>query len=203
MDAPACACHDSTHPTSEPAMRPHRRHIPRGLAAATLSILIALQLGACSKPAGDGAATATDAPATTAAATPAPAPATAPALSACELVTAAEMSTIMGTELNATPSPPRGTRTECTYMPKEGAASYAILTIEPGEGEAAMQGLGVAGNIDPALARSLEGIGDQAVMNGEMLNVRSGADLLQITLSGVDDVPGRARRVFDTLRAKR
>ena len=66
-----------------------------------------------------------------------------------------------------------------------------------------MQGLGAAGSIDPALARSLEGIGDQAVMNGEMLNVRSGADLVQITLSGVDDVPGRARRVYDTVKAKR
>jgi hypothetical protein len=185
-------------------MRTHRRHILRALAVPTLSTLLALQLGACSKPAGDtAAAPAADAPATTAAATPASAPAATPALSACELVTAAEMSTIMGTELNATPSPPRGTRTECTYMPKAGPASYAILAIAPGEGEAAMQGLGVAGNIDPALARSLEGIGDQAVMNGEMLNVRRGADLVQITLSGVDDVPGRARRVFETLRAKR
>jgi hypothetical protein len=201
VDAPAGACHDSLHPAIEPDMRTHRRHILRALAVPTLSTLLALQLGACSKPAGDSAAT--DAPATTAAATPASAPAATPALSACELVTAAEISTIMGTELNATPSPPRGTRTECTYMPKAGAASYAILAIAPGEGEAAMQGLGVAGNIDPALARSLEGIGDQAVMNGEMLNVRRGADLVQITLSGVDDVPGRARRVFETLRAKR
>ena len=186
-------------------MRPHR-HDLRRVSLPTLAALLALQLGACSKPSVDGA----DAPAASAAPAAEPgagataaAAATTPALPACDLVTAAEMSAIMGTELRAIPSPPRGERTECTYMPPAGAGSYAILAVAPGEGEATMQGLGAAGSIDPALARSLEGIGDQAVMNGEMLNVRSGADLVQITLSGVDDVPGRARRVYDTVKSKR
>jgi hypothetical protein len=141
------------------------------------------------------------APAPVAVAPAAPGPITLPA---CELVTGEQMSAILGEEVVADPVPSRGGASECLYMPaKRKPGTYANLAVTPGGGEAGMKAMGKAGSIDPELAKAWEGIGDQAFMNGEMLNVRTGDDLVQITLSGVDNVPGKARAILVAIQSRR
>ena len=174
----------------------------RPMHLALASLLLPLALAACAKPEGESS----DQP--KAATAPVAAPAaesTAPAATAsdaCAMVSAEQMSAILGTPMKAAPSPPVQGKSECTYMPNEGFSPYAIITVVPGDGEAAMTAMGVADDTEPGLASPYAGIGDEAFLVGEMLNIRSGQALVQITLSGVHDVPGKARAVFDAVKAK-
>jgi hypothetical protein len=167
-------------------------------------VLLAFVLGACAKP--DGAAS--DAPAASASASaaapaaPPEAPAPPAAVDACALVDAAQMSAILGTTMKAAPSPPAAGKSECTYMPEQGVTPYAIVAVIPGDGEAAMTAMGIADDSEPGLASAYDGIGDQAFLVGEMLNIRSGADLVQVTLSGVQEHPAKAKAIFDAVKAK-
>ena len=165
-------------------------------------VLLVLALGACAKP--DGAAS--DAPSATAAAdapVAAPEPPAPPAaVDACALVGAEQMSAILGTPMKAAPSPPAAGKSECTYMPEQGVTPYAIVAVIPGDGEAAMTAMGIADDSEPGLASAYDGIGDQAFLVGEMLNIRNGDDLVQITLSGVQEQPAKAKAVFDAVKAK-
>lgn len=168
-------------------------------------LLLTLVLGACAKPDGADA----DAPAAPAAAASTAAAATAPeppappaAVDACALVDAGQMSAILGTTMKAAPSPPAAGKSECTYMPEQGVTPYAIVAVIPGDGEAAMTAMGIADDSEPGLASAYDGIGDQAFLVGEMLNIRNGDDLVQITLSGVQEQPAKAKAVFDAVKAK-
>lgn len=169
-----------------------------------LPLLLALALAACAKPDAAGS----DAPAATPAAT-ADATAAAPeaptppaAMDVCAAVSAEQMSAILGTPMKAAPSPPAAGKSECTYMPVEGFSPYAIVAVVPGDGEVAMTAMGVADDAEPGLASAYAGIGDQAFLVGEMLNIRSGADLVQVTLSGVQEQPAKAKAIFDAVKAK-
>jgi hypothetical protein len=125
-------------------------------------------------------------------------------LPACELVTGEQMSAILGEAVIADTVPPRGGATGCLYMPeKRKPGTYASLVVTPGGGEAGMKAMGKAGAVDPELATVWEGIGDQAFMNGEALNVRTGDDLVQITLAGVSNVPAKARAILVAIQSKR
>jgi hypothetical protein len=177
----------------------------RPTALAALSLSLAIALAACAKPDGADA----DTPAASAAtagvdAAPAAPEAPAPpaAVDACALVDAAQMSAILGTTMKAAPSPPAAGKSECTYMPEQGVTPYAIVAVIPGDGEAAMTAMGIADDSEPGLASAYDGIGDQAFLVGEMLNIRSGADLVQVTLSGVQEHPAKAKAIFDAVKAK-
>ena len=65
-----------------------------------------------------------------------------------------------------------------------------------------MRAMGTMANVEPGIADPYSGIGDQAISVGTVLMVRTGNDLVSITFSGVDDVPTKARMIFDTLKAK-
>lgn len=124
---------------------------------------------------------------------------------ACDLVTAQEMSAILGAEVAATPDDHSNGRTGCIYKsdkPIEHTSPYAEFSVDWGSGEGAMAAMGMLNRYEPGIADPYAGIGDQAVAQGPVLTIRSGDDLVTITLSGVDDVPAKAKKIFDTAKAK-
>jgi hypothetical protein len=123
---------------------------------------------------------------------------------ACDLVTAQEMTAILGSDVVAQPNDGSNGKTECIYQTgnPEGSSPYAELTVEWGSGEAAMTAMGMMGQIEPGIADPYEGIGDQAAAIGPTLMIRSGDDLITIVLSGVDDMPATAKKIFATAKAR-
>jgi hypothetical protein len=124
------------------------------------------------------------------------------AAKACELVTAEEMSAILGAPVRAEPNDRSNGKTECIYTAVEGISPYLELSIEWGSGAGAMMGVGMAAQAEPGLASPYEGLGDQAAAVGPALMIRTGEDLVVLVFSGVDDVPARARRIFEMLKAR-
>ncbi len=118
-----------------------------------------------------------------AAAQPAPEP---KQLTACEMVTAAEMTALLGGPVTAQDGPTNG-KTSCNYRAVNGISPYAELTIEWGSGEGGMMGAGLANSQEPGLADPLAGLGDLAVSMGPAIMIKRGEDLVTILLSGVDD----------------
>lgn len=121
---------------------------------------------------------------------------------ACVLVTATEMSEIFGRALQAEAHEGSVDKTECIYKPADGVSPYIELTVEWGEGETAMRAMGAMANVEPGIANPYAGIGDQAAAVGTALMIRTGDDFVTITFSGVDDAPAKARKIFDTAKAK-
>jgi hypothetical protein len=74
--------------------------------------------------------------------------------------------------------------------------------VEWGEAETAMHATKAMNKQEPGIADPYAGIGDQAMSVGPVLWIRSGKDLVSIMLSGVDDAPAKAKRIFDTAKAR-
>lgn len=162
-----------------------------------LALLTATALAGCSSPA--------DAP-------PPPLPSAAqavavvdsqkPSAKACELVTAAEMSAILGSTVTAGANDRSYGKTECIYTATVGISPYVELAVEWGEGRAAMQAAGAMEQHEPGIANDYEGFGDQAVAVGTTLMIRRGEDLITIVLSGIEDGPATAKKIFDSADSK-
>jgi hypothetical protein len=58
------------------------------------------------------------------------------------------------------------------------------------------------GKAEPGLTSPYDGIGDQAAAVGTGLMIRTGDDLVTIMFSGVADAPAKAKRIFDTAKAR-
>jgi hypothetical protein len=125
-----------------------------------------------------------------------------PSARACDMVTAEEMSAILGATVRAERNDRSNGKTECIYTPDEGISPYVELSVEWGSGEAAMMGVGMAAQAEPGLANPYEGLGDQAVAVGPALMIRTGEDLVSIVFSGVEDAPSKAKRIFDTTKSR-
>lgn len=120
---------------------------------------------------------------------------------ACEMVTATEMSAIVGATVGAERDEGNGTTT-CLYKPADRGTPNVELTIEWGGGSAAMMAAGFLSRHEPGIADPLAGIGDQASAMGPALWVRVGDDLLNLTLAGVDDPVAAAKRIVTTMRPR-
>lgn len=92
--------------------------------------------------------------------------------------------------------------TECNYTPASGISPTVKLTVDWGDGQIAMASAGVMGRQEPGLTSPYDGIGDQAVAVGPALMIRTGDDLVSIVFSGVSGAPAKARRIFDTAKAR-
>ncbi|MBK7974959.1 MAG: hypothetical protein IPK07_17310 [Deltaproteobacteria bacterium] len=121
-----------------------------------------------------------------------------PPLPACQLVTASEMTAILGAPV-ATTADGDG---KCTYQPGDGSSPYVELTIARGDGEVAMSAVGAMAKHEPGIADPYAGLGDQAAAVGPALMIRTGEDLMTIVFSGVDGAPAKARKIFDTAKAR-
>ena len=121
---------------------------------------------------------------------------------ACALVTGAEMSTILGAQVVAEANDRSAGKTECIYKSASGISPYVEFSVDWGGGEAAMTAAGMMGRIEPGLTNPYNGIGDQAAAVGPALMIRTGEDLVMIVFSGVSDMPAKAKRIFDTAKAR-
>jgi hypothetical protein len=124
---------------------------------------------------------------------------------ACDLVTAKEMSVILGGDVVGTPQDGSNGKTECIYKtdkPITHTTPYADLSVDWGSGEGAMQGVGFLNKHEPGIADPYAGIGDQAVAMGPSIMIKTGEDLMTIQLSGIDDVPGTVKKIFDTAKPR-
>ncbi len=121
---------------------------------------------------------------------------------ACTLVSEKEMSAIVGAPVVAEANDRSAGRTECTYKPAGGSFPYVELSVDWGDGETAMAATGMMEQREPGISNPYDGIGDQAAVVGPALMIRTGKDLVTITLTGVSDVPAAAKRIFDTAKPR-
>ncbi len=170
----------------------------RSIRRATSLTLAALLVTACARSAdsgGDSAGTVLSTPAVAS-------PQRRERPRACALVTAAEMSAILGTTVAAEPSDRSSNKTQCVYKPASGISPYVEFSVDWGGGEAAMTAMGMMEQVEPGLANPYAGLGDQAAAIGPTLMIRTGEDLVNLVFSGVDDAPAAARRIFDTAKPR-
>ncbi len=121
---------------------------------------------------------------------------------ACQLVTAAQMSAIVGAAVTGQAEDHAGSSTKCTYKPVSGVAPTVEFTVTWGEGFTAMQGMGLAAGHEKGLVTAYSDIGDQAGAAGPLVMIRTGDDLVTLVLSGVADAPAVAKKIFDTAKPK-
>ena len=122
---------------------------------------------------------------------------------ACELISAADMSAALGSAVAAV-ADNRGGQTKCTYEPPgaEIGGAYAEVQLNWGDGVAGMKGVGA---VEPQLGQvmsRLAGLGDQATSVGPMILIRRGSDLITLVISGVPDSTSTARRIYGLLDAR-
>lgn len=144
------------------------------------------------------------APASPVAAT-APAKVPAKALAkACDLVTAAEMSVILGGTVTAAPGgneyPPA--KTECIYSSVDKNGPYAELQVDWGEGDPKMleSVAGMAGGLAKGMVNEFEGLGELAwrVTSFQVFVSTRGHLMMIRFMPGAPDVASRARRIHET-----
>jgi len=119
---------------------------------------------------------------------------------ACQLISAADMSAVLGSAVAAV-ADDRGGQTKCTYESAgaEIGGVYAEVQVNWGDGVAGMKG---AGAMEPQLGQvmgKLAGLGDQATSVGPMILIRRGSDLITLVISGVPDSTSAARRIYGLL----
>jgi hypothetical protein len=158
---------------------------------AVLATVAALGLVACGKP-NNTAQPQADARITAASEPSAP-------RSACDLLTAAEMSTALGGAVTQEASSRSDT---CTYSSTQSSGPFAELKFTPGDGQAAMMASSFANRHEPGLADPLAGVGDQAVSIGPMVMIRRGEDLITLRVLGVDDTVKRIKLIYGAVNAK-
>lgn len=163
-----------------------------GFPLATLFLLAACAPADAPSPTASGAVSA---PVATALAAKEPA-------KACDMVTEAEMSVILGGAVTAQRNDGSNGKTECIYSAVTGISPYVEFSVDWGSGEGAMMGMGMLGQHEPGMVSPYDGIGDQAAAVGPALMIRTGEDLVTIVFSGVDDTPAKAKQIFDTAKAR-
>ena len=170
------------------------------------SLLALPMLQACSNP-GPTTPTAV-APTAPATATEAPAAPAAPVSTdprqACNLVTAAEMSVIVGSPMTATPHDDSNfsSVTNCAYTPANGRGSSVDFTVMRGDGETTLKMDREMKNHDAGADKRFAGVGDDAVVVPPAVQIRQGKDLLVLMLVGFDDEPATARKIVDVAKSK-
>jgi len=157
--------------------------------------LALLSVSACSKP---------EAPAPTAAAAPQAPPVSAPAAqpTACSMVTQEQMSEILGKAVVGEADESSSGVTKCVYTAPTSLSPDAWVSVEWGEGQTAMTAAGMAEHHEPGLTDPLAGLGDQALQVGPVLFVRSGEDLVQIYLTGIEEVVPPAAKILALVQLK-
>lgn len=116
---------------------------------------------------------------------------------ACGLISAAEMSEILGSAVTAV-ADDRGGQTKCTYDSAGGelGGAYAEVQLNWGGGEAGMKGAGI---MEPELGAVMgkpSGLGDQATSVGPMILIRRKDDLITLVISGVRDSSAAVKRIY-------
>ena len=123
---------------------------------------------------------------------------------ACTLITAREMSELLGADVGAQAE---DDGSMCIYRRESQDRVFVQLEVDWGSGEAAMIGTSALGRLEPGMREAgiidpLSGIGDQATAVGPVLMVRTGEDLVTLTFHGVANPPATARRIIEIVRPR-
>ena len=121
--------------------------------------------------------------------------------SACEMVSAAEMSAILGVAVSARDTTHSSGETECQYAAPSGFPAVD-LAVDWGDGEIAMRAVNMVNRHEPGIASPYDGIGDQAAAVGPALMIKTGDDLVKLVFTGVEGAPAKAKKIFDTAKAR-
>ena len=120
---------------------------------------------------------------------------------ACDMVTQAEMSAILGGAVTAVATEQELHSTKCSYSPVSGPKPLAVeLEVEWGAGPSLQPAVNLANSAAPIGAVDpLHGIGDVAVQVPGLVLIKVGSDLMTVQfVYGDSDLPGKARRIFET-----
>jgi hypothetical protein len=117
------------------------------------------------------------------------------------MVTQSEMSAILGEAVAAKDTTHSTGETACTYSAPSGLPTVQV-EVDWGEGETAMGAYAMLNRVEHGAVSPYEGVGDQAVAMGPALMIRTGDDLMKLIFSGVDDVPTKAKKIFQTAKAR-
>jgi hypothetical protein len=165
--------------------------------AAALIVLAAVAgCGSSAKPQGAAAPATAAAPAATQTAA-----AKNTVVSACEMVTATEMTAILGVAVSAKDTTHSSGETECRYAAPSGFPTVDFA-VDWGDGEIAMRAVNMVNAHEPGIAGPYDGIGDQAAAVGPALMIRTGDDLVKLVFTGVEGAPAKAKKIFDTAKAR-
>ena len=130
-------------------------------------------------------------------------------MSACQIVTPAEMSAILGSAVNAAAGdnerPPAAT--ECIYSSAAGSSAHAELEVDWGGGDPEVLGAaaGLATGAAPAgMVDPLQGLGDRAYqVTADQVFISSHGDLMMIRfLPKTSDVHQKARRIYEAAKSR-
>ena len=174
----------------------------RDTAAVFALCVSGLTLSSCAQHTAADAVSATEAPKAAAAV------AVTKHLGACELVTAREMSAILGGPVTAKKGsndrPPSST--ECDYSSANGSSAYAELEVDwnGGELQSFKRAAGLAGGAAPGSANPMKGLGEAAYqVAGTQVFISTGGNLMMIRfMPGAHNVISTARRIYNVAKAR-
>ena len=121
---------------------------------------------------------------------------------ACTMVTQERMSEILGKQVVSAPDESSSGVTKCVYTAPSSLSPDAWVSVEWGEAQSARMGAGLATRQSPDLVDPLDGLGDEAFMTGPVLFVISGEDVIQIYLTGVDEIAPPAAKILALVQPK-
>lgn len=116
------------------------------------------------------------------------------------MMTAAEMSAILGASVVAEAD--EDSSSKCRYHPAGRSMPSIEIQVDRGGGRMAMTSTRMLGQLEPGMAERLGRLGDEAATIGPALWVRTGEDLVMLTMFGVDDHVAIAARVLELLRPR-
>ena len=122
--------------------------------------------------------------------------------SACSMVSQEQMSEILGKQVMSEPDESSSGVTKCVYTAPTSLSEDASVSVERGEAQALRMGAGLASQQEPGLVDPLDGLGDEAFMAGPVLFVISGEDVIQIHLTGVDEIAPSAAKILALVQPK-
>ncbi len=112
----------------------------------------------------------------------------------CSFVTVPEMRAILRAQITARVVGGN----KCVYEVPSHPGPYSQVQVERGDGRIAMKSAGAMGG----MTSPVKGVGDQAMSVGPLLMVRTGEDLVEITMSGVQAPTEKAKTIFNTVKKR-
>jgi hypothetical protein len=124
-----------------------------------------------------------------------------PTAKACEMVTEAEISSILGVAVTAEDLTHSSGATDCKWSTASGFPAVE-LEVDWGDGEVAMRASAMMNKREPGITSPYDGLGDQAIAVGPALMIQTGEDLMKMIFTGVTDAPAKAKKIFTAAKAR-
>lgn len=131
---------------------------------------------------------------------PAAEPAT-PKPKGCDLITADEMSQLLGATVVPT-ADEGGGRTGCNWAPAGGGMPFAELKVEWGMAEAAMQAASMLSKHEPGINNPYDDLGDEAWVTGPMVMIKKEEDLITLMVYGAQDAEAAIHKMYETATSR-